>query len=386
MRIVHIIKATSIAGAEGHLLILMEGLAQRGVETHLLLLHEPDQPMDELVARAEAAGAVVERIPIHSDYDPTVLRSLVQAIQRLAPDVVHTHLIHGDTFGILAARLTRVPAITSRHDFASSASARSSPAFERFVRAVNFVVWRLATRGIAISHKLGQYSIDHEGAPEKKVRVVHYGIPFTRAHASAIAGARTRLRAALGIAPEAPLLFSACRLIPQKGIDVAIDAMSAVCAAIPGAHYAIAGQGPELPNLLRRRDAAGLANHVHFLGWRDDIPDLMAGADVVVVPSRREGFGLVILEAMSVRAPVIASNVSSIPEVIVDGETGLLVPPDDPATLAEALITLLGDRALAQHMGLMGEDRLETEFSVAHMVDGTIAVYQEVLDAGSRPQ
>src|SRR5690606_22669005 len=129
---------------------------------------------------------------------------------------------------------------------------------------------------------------------------------------------------------------------------------------------------------LRKRlenEARPLGEQVRFVGWRDDVPQLMAAFDVFLMPSLWEGFGLVALEAMAQRVPVIASAVSSLPEIVIPGETGLLAPPRDPAALAEALTLLLSDRALALHMGLLAEDRLETHFSAARMVEQTARLY-----------
>ena len=121
----------------------------------------------------------------------------------------------------------------------------------------------------------------------------------------------------------------------------------------------------------------GIAERVHWLGWREDGADLIAAFDVLLLPSLWEGFGLVLLEAMSRRVPVIASRVSAIPEVVVDGETGILVDARDAPGLADAMSRLLDDRALRQHMGLLGAARLEARFSIERMVAGTLEVYRK---------
>ena len=118
---------------------------------------------------------------------------------------------------------------------------------------------------------------------------------------------------------------------------------------------------------------------MHWLGWRADAADLMAAFDVILVPSLSEGFGLVLLEAMSRRVPVIASRVGAIPEVALDGETGILFEPRDVAALTNAILRLLSDRSLRKYMGLLGAATLEERFSIQRMVDGTIAVYDKVL-------
>src|SRR5690606_14892666 len=125
----------------------------------------------------------------------------------------------------------------------------------------------------------------------------------------------------------------------------------------------IAGEGPLRPDLQTEAESLGLLDNIRFLGWCEDVPRLMGGLDMLLVPSLWEGFGLVILEAMSQCLPVVATSVSAIPEIVVPGETGLLVPARDTHALAEAMVTLLADRSLRRHMGLLAEDRLETHFS-----------------------
>jgi glycosyltransferase involved in cell wall biosynthesis len=166
-------------------------------------------------------------------------------------------------------------------------------------------------------------------------------------------------------------------LIEQKGVRYGLQAFQQIAEVFPQAHLVIAGKGP-LQDELEQQTTLG--ERVHFLGWRDDVPTLLAALDVLIAPSLWEGFGLVLLEAMAQQTPIIGSAVSAIPEVVKHGETGLLVPPRDVDALAEALHQLLRDRPLRQHMGLLGRDRLETQFSAARMVEETVALYHTLLD------
>jgi len=148
---------------------------------------------------------------------------------------------------------------------------------------------------------------------------------------------------------------------------------------VPRAHAAIAGGG-DLEEFLR--DLAlelRVSEHVHVLGPRQDVPALMQALDVFAMPSIWEGFGLVLLEAMAAARPVVASHVATIPEVVVDGETGLLVPAGDEVALAEALAQLADDPQLAQRLGQAGQDRLRRRFSIDKMVGDTELLYRELL-------
>ncbi|MCB9460554.1 MAG: glycosyltransferase [Anaerolineaceae bacterium] len=371
MIVTHIIKATRISGAERHILMLLPGLRQQGVDARLLLLVEPGNPMDDMVAIAEEAGVPVERMQIHRDFSLLLINRLRGYLKAQQPDIVHTHLIHADTHGIIAARLAGVPTIiTGRHNDDSFRT-------QGKIRFLNSLLWRFSTGGIAISRAIERFVIDVEHAPPEKVRVVEYGLTYETATPEQIEDARQRLRHELQLPPQAVILGMAARLTQQKGIPYALEAFAKVYRDYPQAYLVIAGDGELRPQLTQQTSDLGIRGRTLFLGWRADMIDVMAAYDVFVLPSLWEGFGLVLLEAMSRRLPIIASHVSAIPEVVADGETGLLVPPRDVDALADAMRTLLSDRTLRRHMGMVGEDRLETHFGHARMASATIQVYHE---------
>jgi glycosyltransferase involved in cell wall biosynthesis len=145
---------------------------------------------------------------------------------------------------------------------------------------------------------------------------------------------------------------------------------------IPSVHLVIVGDG-ELRSTLERLTAElALTEHVHFVGFRSDVPNLMHAFDIFVLPSLFEGFGLVLLEAMAAAKPIVATRVSAIPEIVLDGKTGLLVPPRDPLALSKALRQLIMNPGLAGDFGGCGRRQLEQQFSVKKMVDDTVRVYQ----------
>jgi glycosyltransferase involved in cell wall biosynthesis len=369
MKVAHIIKATRVSGAERHLLILLPALKARGVDVSLILLEEPARPVDEMVSVLEAAGVPVIRVPIRRHLDFGVVGRIRRVLRELRPQVVHTHLIHADLFGTLAARLARVrTVISSRHN---------DDNFRRLFpfRLLNRLFWRLTSGGIAISQAIEHFCVTVEGAPRRKMTTVRYGMSLAETERSA---AHRALTAELALPPNTPFVGIVCRLIEQKGVVYGLRAFALVTAQFPAAHLVIAGEGKQRAALQAEAKTLGIADRTHFLGWRTDTPQLLAALEILLMPSLWEGFGLVMLEAMAQTVPIIGSAVSAIPEVVVDGETGLLVPPRDTVALAEALSRLLEDAALRRHMGLLGQDRLETTFSVARMADETHAVYQRL--------
>ncbi len=374
MRVIHIIKVTRISGAERHLLLLLSGLIQRGVDARLVVLVEPDKLMDDMLAEAREYDIQITRLVIRRDYDLALLWKLRALLREQKPDLVHTHLVHADLFGFVAAKAAGVGrVISSRHN---DDQFRYRPRWRKMHRRL----WRWADGGIAISDSIKRFAVEVEGAPAEKITVVHYGIDFAWLSDDDISAARRQLRADLGLAPDALLLGMVCRLVEQKGIPYALEAMRRTRAGYPDAHLLIAGDGEKADELRRLASALGIADHVHWLGWRSDAADLMAAFDLLLAPSLWEGFGLVLLEAMARRVPVIASRVGAIPEVIVHGETGLLIEPRDVDSLAQAMARLLEDRPLRKYMGLLGAARLEERFSIERMVEATMAVYQGLLE------
>lgn len=368
MRVVHVIKATRISGAERHLLILLPALKARGVDVHLLLLEDPARPVDDMVAALTAAGVPVVRVPIYRHTDFGVIRRLRRELRGLRPDIVHTHLIHADLYGTVAARLAGVRVvISSRHN--DDNFRRLLPA-----RTLHRLFWRLTDRGIAISQAIARFCIEVEGAPARKITTVYYGQPPQVIERKP---ARAALTGQLGLPPDALLIGMVCRLIEQKGVIYGLRAFARIAPQFPGAQLVIAGDGSRRAALEAEAKTLGVRDRVHFLGWRADAPQILAALDVLLMPSLWEGFGLVMLEAMAQAVPIIGSAVSAIPEVIVDGETGLLVAPRDTAGLANALTSLLQDAALRRHMGLLGQDRAETVFSVERMAAETLVVYTQ---------
>jgi glycosyltransferase involved in cell wall biosynthesis len=164
-----------------------------------------------------------------------------------------------------------------------------------------------------------------------------------------------------------------------KGHDVLIDAAPAVLARHPGVRFDVIGGGPLLDTLRARASSRGVADAFTFFGHREDVRERLADADAVVLPSRSEGLPNAILEAMAAGRPVVASAVGGVPDVVTDGVTGLLVPPEDPAALAAALTRLADDPALADRMGVAARRAAETDFSFERMVDACERLYVEEL-------
>ncbi len=372
MRVVHIIKVVGIAGAERHLITLLSGLRENHIDARMILLVEPSNPMNDYVRALTERGVPVQTMVIHHHADATLLPRLRRELSLLEPDIIHTHLIHADLYGTLAAQWLGVPSISSRHN-------DDAFRYRKPVITVNRLLWRMIAAGIGISDAITRFSITVEGAKPEQMYRIHYGMD-TSIKALDRTEAKKELQAELNLSADTILTGMVCRLIEQKGVRYGLDAFIQISRSFPAAHLLIIGEGPVRAELEAKTRQAGLDERVHFMGWRSDAPRLLAGLDVLLAPSLWEGFGLVMLEAMAQETPIIASAVSAIPEVVSDRETGILVPARDTAALREALGELLKDEALRQQMGLMGRERLETHFSATRMVKETIGLYHTVTD------
>jgi glycosyltransferase involved in cell wall biosynthesis len=366
----------SAAGMENHLLLLLPALRAHGLNVQLMVMVEPDKPMTDYLATMRERGVPAEAMLIRRDLDLGLIMGLARWLRRSGAAVLHTHLIHADLHGLAAAKLAGVRHVIS--------SGHNDDSFRKLlpIRLVQAVFWRHATAGIAISESLRQFIIRTEAAPAHKIHTVRYGLdPAPQsADASSMAANKEALRQSLNLSPTAFIFGSVSRLVTQKGLSVALQAFATALAEVEGAatldpHYVIVGDGPLRDALTAEARALGLEARVHFLGWRADARALYAAFDAFLMPSLWEGFGLVALEAMAARLPIVASAVSALPEIVVDGETGYLSPPTDVAALAARLLVLLNDPARGVRMGEAGRERLERVFSVARMVEATTNVY-----------
>jgi len=346
VRVLHVHRIGGIGGSERHLLTLLPALAERGVDVGFLGLDDPSRAPDPFY---DALTVPYQRLRAPRDVDPALAARVARAVRRA--DLVHTHLVHADVYGALGARRL----VSTKHN--------DDPFRAGAFRFVERALARRASKVIAITQALARFQVDRVGLPPDKVEVIHYGLDDLPAAwgADPVADAG---------ASDARVLLAVCRLEPQKGVDVAIRALR----EIDDARLVVLGEGPqraELEQLARDLDLP-----VYLPGRVPDVAAWLRRATLLVHPARWEGFGLALLEAMLASLPIVATNVSSIPEIVVDGETGVLVPPDDPSALAAAVNGVLADPG---DLGARGLARARAEFSVAKMADRTLAVYEEAL-------
>ncbi len=300
-------------------------------------------------------------------------RELCALIARERPTVLHAISFPACLYAALAARATGVPLIWHEHNI-------------KRIHAVNTRLYRFVASTCAWVVGPSRAVTDNlakAGLPERKLVPLYNGIDLAK-FAPDDARAQ-RVRRELGWADAAPVVGLFGQLLPHKGHDTLIDAAAAIRARVPGTRFVFVGalENPPYEAHLRARLAtAGLTDAFQFTGWRTDVPDVMRAVDLLVVPTTsQEPAALSLMEGMAMGRPLVASRTGGTPELVVDGETGLIFPPGDAAALATQVAALLGDPERRRRMGEAGRARMEREFTVEKHVAGMLDLYERATPA-----
>ncbi|HXE58538.1 MAG TPA: glycosyltransferase [Gemmatimonadales bacterium] len=351
LRVVHLASGREWRGGERQVWLLARALRRTGAVRQRAITRAGS----ELERRLRAEGIEVAGVRWEAGLDP---RPLLHLCRRIGPDeLIHAHDAHAVTLAGLAALWTRARWVASRR-----------VVFPLRRRGL----WARADRIVAVSEATRRRLLADGIAPDR-VAVVHSAIPIDEVRAAAPLGVRARL----GLAPHRLLAANVAALTPEKGHDTLLAAAAILAPRAPELHWALAGDGPGRPALEDEVLARGLAGRVHLLGHLPDPGRLIADADLFVFPSRAEGLGTTILEAMALGVPVVASAVGGIPELL-DGDAGVLVPPDDPDALAGAIAALLADPTRRRRVAEAGRARA-LAFGDDRMAAATLSVYRSIV-------
>jgi glycosyltransferase involved in cell wall biosynthesis len=353
VRVLHVDPERGWGGGEVQVAALLRALAARGhVST---LAADPD---GRLARAAAALDVTVRPLRIRNHLDVRAglaLRHLVAG-----HDVVHFHTARAHALAPLCRTGGARLVVTRRMDYVPRGGAYARYLYNRAVDAV-----------IAISQGV-RAALLQAGVHADRIRVVPSGVdPPTLA---ATPAARTTTRTAWGAADGDVVVMLPGVLEPRKGHTVLLAAAARLASAAPAIRYVFCGDGTQRDAL--RTAAAPVTDAVRFAGFQGDMAPCFAAADVVVLPSLKEGLGVAALEAMAAGRPVVASRVGGLAEAVADGETGLLVPPGDDEALAAAIHRLARDPAMRARLGEAGRARVLARFTTAHMADGTLACYE----------
>lgn len=380
MRILYVIDSLSASGAERSLAEMIGPLRQRGVSIAVSYLHERPGLRPEL----EALGTTV-RCVRRSGLGS--VGELSRLIRRSRPDLVHTTLFEADIAGRLASTIARNPVVSSLVNVAYGPEHFRIPNMNanklRAARMLDASTARLTVRMHAISNEVARVMGQRLRYPGDRIDVVRRG------RDPSLLGSRTprRRRDArdrLGIADDGPVVLAAARQEHQKGLDVLLHAFASLRGTFPRARMFVAGRsGASTPQLEALVDHLGLGDSARFLGARADVGDLLCAADVFVLPSRWEGLGSVLLEAMALEAPIVATALPAVEEVVSHRDTAVLVPVEDPIALADAIYAVLKDGDTASEMARRARDRFAEHFTIDRIADEMVAFFERAL-AGAR--
>jgi glycosyltransferase involved in cell wall biosynthesis len=348
LRIAHVTPGLDMGGLEKLLVEFARHADRERFELRFVSLGNRGVLADEI----EAAGWPVASLGVPEGLRPGLLLRLARLLAGWGADVVHTHDERAHLYGTAAARLAGVPRVVhTRHSQGTRLTRRQRAAVVLASAGVDHFV--------CVSHDSARLAV-RQGINRRKVRVIWNGIDTQRFTPS-------------GGAATGPAIVVA-RLSPEKDVANLLRAAQLVRRQSPSFRLEVAGDGPCLPDLRRLAGELALDDCVSFLGQVRDVPGLLARAGLFVLPSLSEGISLTLLEAMSSGLAVVATRVGGNPEVVADGQTGLLVPPADPPALAATLLTVSQDAGLRSRLGRAGRQRAEQHFDIRR----TVADYERL--------
>ena len=359
MKILHVETGRHFLGGPQQVIYLIDALQARGVDN--ILVCPPDSGIDTV---AREHGIRTQNLFCAGDLDLPFAYRLTQFIKAEKPDIVHCHSRRGaDVLGGLAASFADVPAVVSRRVDNTELSLVAGLRYRPFRRV------------IAISEAIADM-LRAQGIEDLRLEVIHSAVDTDAFDRTAGCEA---MRTEFGIPDDAFALVAAGQLIPRKGHRYLLQAVSELKLTHPNVRLVIFGDG-YLNNQLRDQAfTLGLGDVVQFAGYRDDLDSFVSCFDLFVHPALAEGLGVAVLKAAAAGLAVVACDAGGVGEAVVDGETGLLVPPEDPAALRDAIAALIDDDERRQAFARAGRERMQKHFAIVTMADKHMGLYESLL-------
>ena len=359
MKVLHVETGRHFLGGPQQVIYLINALQSRGHEN--ILVCPPDSGIDSIARQHDIR---VQNLFCAGDLDLPFAYRLTQFIREERPDLVHCHSRRGaDMLGGLAASFADVPAVVSR---------RVDNTELRLVAGLRYRPFR---KVIAISEAIARVLCDR-GVDDDRIEVIRSAVDVT---AFATPPDCAAMREEFGLAEGVFTMAAAGQLIPRKGHRFLLEAAKELRARHPRFRILIFGEGYLHQQLYDQASSLGLDDVVQLVGYRDDLDSFIGCFDLFVHPASAEGLGVATLKAQAAGVPVVGCDAGGLPEAVQHGVTGLLVPPENPAALCEAIATLIEDDALRARMSTAGRARMQIEFSVDTMADRHVALYESVL-------
>lgn len=371
LRIAYVINELVVGGTQTHLRQVLTLLDRRGFEPGLVCLSGRGALLDDI----RALGVPIWTPALDHGFRGLGLAwriaQTVKVFRNVRPDIVHCYLLRGNFVGAVAARLARVPVVLC--------STRGCHELHGANLLAAKIGNALADRVMVNAQAVRAFIIEHEGCPQEKIFVIPSGIDTDRFQRRPGADFKARI----GILPDRTVVGTVTRQRIRKGVVEFLEALAKVRQRFPKVHGVIVGEVSETGELQEVMQSLGLKEHLTLTGRREDMPEVLSAFDVYVLSSHDEGMSNALLEAMAMELPVAATDVGGTGEVVANGESGLLVPPKDPDSLAAALEVILSRPDLGAAMGKVGRRIVEEKFSARSMVQDMERVYRELVQGQS---
>jgi glycosyltransferase involved in cell wall biosynthesis len=382
IRIVRVITRLNVGGPSHHAIILTEALNDDRFHSRLIC-GSVSPGEGDMTPEAVARGLPITLISTLRNRGGVLdtiktVWALYKEFKASRPQIVHLHQLKARALGALAARAAGVPHIVQTYHGTLFQQYYAPPLTAALVTAERCLGRWLVHHTIAVSEAVRRELVDRQIVTPRRVTVIPLGVvlaPFLKAprHAGP-------LRQSLGIPPDARVLGFVGRLVPIKAAHHFLQAVTEVVRTVRGPVYAvIVGDGPERSRLEGQAHQANVADRVFFLGWRRDLARICGDIDVLVVSSLNEGTPVVIIEAMAARSAVVATRVGGVPDVVRDGQTGLLVEPGDPKGLAAAVRRVLEDDALREQLASTAQASVYPRYDAATLSAAMRQYYLHVI-------
>lgn len=367
-------------GAQKAMLQLAQGLRDRGHDVVVATMYDKGgfipkfeqkygMPIIDLQMKPAEGNPLVKALAFARG-----LFRLTRLMRRERIEVLQTFSHYSNILGPILGLLARVPVRVSSQRMSLLNQPRWLLFLDRLVTNS-----RLVHRMVSVSEMTRRYTMEVERIRGDKLITIPNGIDVSGFSSQLGEEGRDRLRTELGLGKDDLVVSVVARLHPQKGHRYLIEAIPSILAHVPNAVFLLAGDGPLRDELDQAIDRAGVGHAVRLLGARNDVPDLLSISSLFVLPSLWEGMPNAVMEAMAAGLPVVATSVDGTPEVVLDGETGLLVPAKDPGALGSAIIELLLDGEKRRAFGAAGRERISQTFSLQSYVDRHEALYSQLV-------
>jgi len=373
-KILYTIENIYFGGGERAFAQIINGLDKEKYEAYVACL-----PCGEFTERIKRSAKIVP-FDLRNRFDFTKIFQLVKIIKQKNIEIIHSQGGRADFFARVAARLASVPAVVST--IAMPVEGFDVGSIKKIIYIVlDRFSERFVDRYIVVSEALRKRLIEKHKIPSKKIVKIYNGVEIDSDARCLMPDVRKKIMQEFMIPENVMLAGTIGRLVWQKGLLYFIQAIKEINARwkMQDVKYLIVGEGKERNNLEQKIKNLGLDDKVIFTGFCSDIKEILYSLDVFVLPSIREGQPIALLEAMAMETPIVATDIEGVNETIVDGITGILVPPKNPSALAEAIVCLLKDKKKAQEMGQAGRMVVEEKFNLKDKMEQHNRLYETII-------